>query len=579
MFVAGIVPFITRQTYVYIPPELQIFSLNGVDFFSFYRAAALKLAAGAVFFYFASDLIIAPPDNIKAALRSGIKNPVIVLPSLFLLLAIVSAIFSDYKYTAIWGVFDRREGLLVICAYIILFFTSYFWINSEERARFITPAFCLSAFILGIIGISQLINRDFFSTELARFLVQGADGEGIRPAFTMAYSASFNPNTFGLICAMLTPFLAGCALAEKRIVWRFIYILALIPSAIGIIGSRSAGGLIGGAAGLLVFGLGALFAFKIKNKKQEAPQNKKIKPLIFILSGAVLLAFFFFLLTPIRAEVSYTIEKILRNLAPEAAHIPDYYFGENYLIARHGDLEYTVFFSSSEAPKLYSNNEQVEPRINITETGLEIITFNLPGRRVVIERRDATFFYSNKVILALENDILKIVGWGEEIVTPNNLSLPRVGFEGWETWGSNRGYIFSHAIALLPKHIFLGTGSDTFLLAFPQDDYVNRLRYFNTAYMLVDKAHNLFLHTAITTGLISAIILFALFFYYVITAFFSLSKSKTPYLFFMRLGTTAAVSAYIVSSMATDSTVSSAPIFWIILGLGFALNNISARKI
>jgi O-antigen ligase len=154
-----------------------------------------------------------------------------------------------------------------------------------------------------------------------------------------------------------------------------------------------------------------------------------------------------------------------------------------------------------------------------------------------------------------------------------NEPVPAWGFEGRMTWGSSRGYIFSRTFPLLPKRFFIGSGSDSFILEFPQHEVIAKARYFNDPYIAVDKAHNLYLQTAVTTGVISALALIVLLGFYLFTTFFALIRNKPPVrLFILRLGILAAVSAFAVSSMSTDSTLSSMPVFWVIIGIGYAVN-------
>ena len=73
---------------------------------------------------------------------------------------------------------------------------------------------------------------------------------------------------------------------------------------------------------------------------------------------------------------------------------------------------------------------------------------------------------------------------------------------------SNRGYIWSRSIPMIKNTIFLGHGPDTFLFYFPQYEYDAKVKWTGTPMMIVDKPHNMFIQTAINTGLISLIALF-----------------------------------------------------------------------
>jgi O-antigen ligase len=144
------------------------------------------------------------------------------------------------------------------------------------------------------------------------------------------------------------------------------------------------------------------------------------------------------------------------------------------------------------------------------------------------------------------------------------------GFEGVERLGSNRGYIWSRSIPLLAKNIFIGQGTDCFAFAFPQNDVRAKLRFLSNPYVIVDKPHNMYLQTGINTGVISLVITLAVFVLFIWQSF-SVVKSKNYLLTAIRLGILGGCVAYMVAGLTTDSVVSVAPVFWVMLGTGFGL--------
>ena len=88
------------------------------------------------------------------------------------------------------------------------------------------------------------------------------------------------------------------------------------------------------------------------------------------------------------------------------------------------------------------------------------------------------------------------------------------GFKGHETFATNRGYIWSRSIPLIMDTIFLGHGADTFEMFFPHDDYAGKynIGYYNdTDNVIIDKPHNMYIATAINTGVISLIALLCVY--------------------------------------------------------------------
>jgi hypothetical protein len=154
------------------------------------------------------------------------------------------------------------------------------------------------------------------------------------------------------------------------------------------------------------------------------------------------------------------------------------------------------------------------------------------------------------------------------------------GFPGREQLlGSSRGYIWSRAIPLLKDTLFLGHGPDTFALYFPQYDLKGKLFAYGTSWIVVDKPHDFYLQTAINTGVLSLIALLMLFLWYWLSSFRLYFRHSLDTLS-ARIGTgiLVAVTGYLCAAFFNDSLVSVAPVFWILLGMGFAANRIVKKQ-
>jgi hypothetical protein len=148
-----------------------------------------------------------------------------------------------------------------------------------------------------------------------------------------------------------------------------------------------------------------------------------------------------------------------------------------------------------------------------------------------------------------------------------------IGFEGYERLGSSRGYIWSRTLPLLKETILIGHGPDTYAMYFPQDDVIGKLKFFSTPRIIVDKPHNMYLQTAINTGILSLFALFWLWGNYLYSSLILYFKSDLNN-WKERLGISlmGSVTAYLIAGFFNDSVISVAPVFWIILGLGISLN-------
>jgi O-antigen ligase len=154
--------------------------------------------------------------------------------------------------------------------------------------------------------------------------------------------------------------------------------------------------------------------------------------------------------------------------------------------------------------------------------------------------------------------------------------VPSIGFDGLEHWGSGRGYIWSRSLPIALSRPVIGTGPDTYALVFPQDDVVGKLKFMANPYIVVDKPHNMYLQMAINTGILSLLAYLAIFTIYLKDALPQAAKGiapgEEPWAHALRLGILVGMFGYMASALSTDSTVSVSPVFWVVLGLGFALS-------
>ncbi len=148
------------------------------------------------------------------------------------------------------------------------------------------------------------------------------------------------------------------------------------------------------------------------------------------------------------------------------------------------------------------------------------------------------------------------------------------------SFGTSRGYIWSRSLPLLKHHILLGSGPDTFCMEFPQYDYAGKYTWMQPWYwqIIVDKPHNMYIQTGINTGCVSLFALLALFFFYskdALDAGYDFSEKARPdSVSYIGAGIFLGVWAFLAVAMFNDSSVSTAPTFWTLLGLGFACSKL-----
>ena len=91
--------------------------------------------------------------------------------------------------------------------------------------------------------------------------------------------------------------------------------------------------------------------------------------------------------------------------------------------------------------------------------------------------------------------------------------------------------------------------------------------------ILVDKPHNMYLQTAVNTGVISLLALLAIWGIYIFDSLkIYLKGNMETFAEYMGAATFLSITAYLVAGLFNDSIVSVAPLFWILLGMGIGIN-------
>lgn len=150
--------------------------------------------------------------------------------------------------------------------------------------------------------------------------------------------------------------------------------------------------------------------------------------------------------------------------------------------------------------------------------------------------------------------------------------------KGYEAFASKRGYIWSRTLPLLKKHFFLGSGADTFAIAFPQHDYVG---FYNHGYPteLITKPHCLYLQMAVQTGTLSLIAFLAFYLMYFFSSLRIYIKSqKDSPIAHIGIAIFIGTISYMVSAISNDSSISVAPVFWVMIGVGITVNSMVKRS-
>lgn len=513
--------------------------------------------------------------------------------AVYLILAVVSAVLSDYRSAALWGNYEQWEGLFVILAYGVLFTYVYLSVDSEWIVRLIVYGIIAGAFVMGLIGTFQFMGRDLFRGDLGQDIMKLMSEEKLKFSFNFplgwVYATLYNPNYVGSYAALVLPILVGTALSKWKSLSRFWTVLAMAASClmtVTLLGSQSLTGCVGVIASaifLLVYYWPKIFA------------SFGWKKIVSGAIGAGILAAVLVFLFP--SEFQYAVDKLFHP--KEDTHMVQQMISsaKGLKITTAEDKCFYLTLTGQEKEPLAAVDEEGNSLALSPHEGGKYYTFS--GADYDYQKDGETiarlWFYKTNVTigsnvyeavrvvdhqLVYEKDkSWTIVRMGDEyrLCSVYNkidmlYNIPAVGFADNQHFGDKRGYIWSRTIPLLKDYLVTGSGPSTFTFIFPNNDYVGKTNM-NYDGVTVTKPHNMYLQIWMQTGFLSLAAFLLLFIWYFIKSL-RLYRNWPLNTVTEWVGMLIMVSllGYMVTGIANDSTVAVAPVFWGMLGFGLAVN-------
>ena len=527
--------------------------------------------------------------------KDKLINIMIICSLIFLGFTFLSALFSKYKHVAFWGIYDRSEGFITIACYILLFIYSIYTFKKTEEFKFILIPILILVYINGFLGLFQFFGSDLIKTSLGG-LIAIPSSYNIDPSkLSLAYESGtiygtlYHYNYVGSFTSLVLPILFGACVIEDDI---FLKLLSMGGSLVGLwllFGSTSRAGIIG--FGSIIF-FACIFFGKLLLKKKKA----------LLITLACLGVFAVGLNFATSGKIFRRIPSLVADGLSLFKDNSDFDYRQHIPVQniQHIDNNVVLTLPSDTLTISYENNDYV-----FRNSKNEVIDykseFNSKIKAYDYTTTDANFsnisFRSGKIKSKIKNDGLMLILNGSNefmfitrddnsmhLIDPKtleeiDLDFPEtIGFNGKEKLASARGYIWSRSLPLLKDTLILGSGPDTFSFDFPQHDMLGKLYAYGTTNMIISKAHNLFLQIGLNNGVVALIAFVILIMVYIVDSF-KLYALKNKYDEKQILGSILALSVigYLFTGLFNDSVICVAPIFWIILGVGAAVNFINKK--
>lgn len=494
----------------------------------------------------------------------------------FVLLAFL---LSDYKQVAKIGYIERFEGTFVHIAYMLILFYAMNSLRTEKAAKAIFFAFAISCALLSFWGIAQTIGIDV--NNLPDWLIVPPDLIGkasvsSTKAQNIVKLFFSNRNYSSYFLAMPIPLFAMLCIGEGRRTAKIMLAALVGLLFFSLYGSDSLGGMFA-AAVVFIFAL-ALFGFK--RIKGWAKSIALIAVFVIIATAAGMPKIIGQLKTVEGLDTGFGIIKTAYADEPAEpqALLPskiDYVKTEGTNI---------IYSFDGEAVTIETEDTRIKSVTKADGNELSANNEYFTSETVFDEANQIDFLY-----IYTEHARWDYITFSGEIyfVSPGGSSVklgevPSLGFKNSEGFGTNRGYIWSRTLPLIKDTILVGHGADTYTLYFPHHDYAgkyNNNMFNNTLNILVDKPHNIYLGIAVNIGVLGLISLLTLYGIYIVKSFKLYRKAEySSYLEFLGAGILLAVIGYLAGGLTNDSTVQITPVFYVILGLGFAVNSMVEER-
>lgn len=472
---------------------------------------------------------------------------IFLLPVFYFACVLLSAYNSEYRISAFFGIIDHYEGCLTQFCYMLVLIFSYFLIRDFRQYIAISKFMLTASLIVAFVGILQFTGVN--ATE---------------PAY-MVSSTIGNSNYVGTYSVLLLPSAMSMVFYESDFAKRACYLLLFIGSALFLLfGSMS------GAAFAAAFMTAVVFTVFMR---------KEIKKRYKWYFALVMYGIMIFLLMNSYSK-GLLLEELKKtnpfyNKNTDKIHFKDVsLFGDSATIRTNkwtlnikndnsgftfsNELGYPVAIQKDhELQKLYF---KTAPYSGITGHLRENEQFQ--WLMLNIEGKDIEFVkYEGK---------LQVVGYNG-LVT--DIEYPQtLGFKGRESFASGRGYIWSRALPLLKKAVFLGFGPDTFTYIFPQNDIAGKLNY-GAIWVIISKPHNWYLQIALGSGILSLAFLICFIVWFIVNSLKFLHRApkggdEERREMIIICAILSAVIGYLITGVFNDSVVAVSPIFWMTLGFG-----------
>lgn len=599
LFFTSVIVIITRMA-AYDRPMSQFFWSSGnsnlTDFFSYYKMHAI-LASAVIALIILLYRVFTQSFYIK---RSYAYIPMII----YMAFVALSYFLSDYKLFALWGWNERFEGTITLLCYMVMLFYIINTVNTEKNVKWVVYSLAVVSSLLGLLGLSQALNHDFFRTTIGKKLITPSwfwdQLDSLNFTFTdEIYQTVYNINYVSFYLTLLIPlfgllFIRSVMLGKdepiyKKLIWGVLFALLLF----NLIGSASSGGLMGMAVVVVI-------AIIVLNRRIISWW----KPIVILLAITIIVGGLSY--DRWSPELGGAINSVMGSkettnnnekgnneninsdfdAASITKHRIDYmitegqnikigYNGEEVIFKTFADDPSVVEITNSEGAPLSAIPTEEASTYKIEDSRFDWISLK-PGKDdkgnnyliLLTDEQEWPFLID-------KNGVMYRTGAGNFIQLEK---VPAIGWEDNQGFGSGRGYIWSRTLPMMKDTLVLGHGADTYCIYFPHNDYVGKYNADWNINLIVDKPHNMYMGIIIGTGGISMLALLVIWGIYIVQSLLIYRReSYESFSVYTGAGIFLGICGFLAAGLVNDSSVSVMPMFYGLLGTGICINMILSK--
>lgn len=520
-------------------------------------ADVYMLGKSQVFLFLTVALLVVFAYQLSNKHYTFIRDKITIGTGVFALVVILSSLMSDYQDLVYWGAKDRFEGMWVWIAYLVVFTVARHYGRDKRFIKTTLKVASFSATVMACFGLLQVFGYDIYTVGALRWLafpkeiaMNMSDYMVANTTEAGAVASLFNSNYFGVYVGVFTMVSLGFAFVEENGSKLFLAAAAIQYGA--LIASKSEAALLGFAVAMFLFVV--YFGERIIAQKYYAmgfvifaiamdrylaanllygQSGNALWVYMILIAGLVIGWLLHCLLNKslvlkeairkhalILSVFSIALVTLVINLGIDITGNSGFNKGvkeveiiQNIMVLQHYNESSIGVECTEEGINVYDQNMKgLKPEV-IGENHLQYqnagITYDLKiqsyinGIAIKINAPTSLNVFYDGELIQYVNPVSGLA----EIAKPDRLNY----YYDHGSAFTNRAYIWSTYLPEAQKYFALGRGLDTYLVAYPQNDYVGKTNFYLEGDTIsVDKPHSMYIGILFSMG-VGGLLIFLMF--------------------------------------------------------------------